>query len=203
MIKGFSSIVWDKNQNEIARVNRQDGTLYLKPQIWDSLPEAEKDFVLWHEKGHLILQTTDEFTANKYAVKNLLPSHTLSNPELKKRITVMQSILTKGNETSGFTATINPRTTLSVISGFEGSADPVSAVAGAIGQVMQSLPLLGVGSAARKSEIEAQAQANAELIAADAAAKKKAQSEYLIYGIIGGAILLVGIVLFFTLRKRR
>lgn len=190
MIK-FTRTIFDPNQKEIARVNRTDGTLYLKPQIWDTLPEGEKDFVLLHEQGHLVLQTTDEYRANEYAVKNYLPSHTLSNPELKARITVMQSILTPGRENSP-------------ISGFDGVtvSDPVGAVAGAIGSVFASLPMLGIGSGARQKEIAAQGAAQSSIINAQAIADGKKSQNYIVIGVLAGAFVVVGIVLYFIFKKR-
>ena len=184
MINGFTSVIFDPSQKEIARVNRSDGTLYLKPQIWDHLPQGEKDFVLLHEKGHLILQTTDEFKSNEFAVKNYLPSHTLSNPELKSRITVMQSILTPGKENSP-------------ISGFA-----VDAISGAVGSIFQSLPMMGIGSASRQKEAAANAAAQSTIIAAKAKADEKKHQTYLVWGVIGGAFILVGVVLYFTFRKK-
>jgi len=196
MIK-FSRTVFDPNQKEIARVNRVDGTLYLKPQIWDTLPQGEKDFVLYHEQGHLVLQTTDEYKANAYAVKNYLPSHTLSNPELKARITVMQSILTPGREdVSGFNTATSPGATVS------GGFDPVSAVAGAIGSVFTSLPMLGIGSGARQKEIAAQGAAQASIINAQATADGKKSQNYIVIGILAASFVVVGIVLYFIFKKR-
>lgn len=188
MINGFTSVIFDPGQKEIARVNRIDGTLYLKPQIWDNLPQGEKDFVLWHEKGHIVLQTTDEYKANKYAVKNFLPSHTLSNPELKARITIMQSILTPGREKP------------SPISGY--GVDPVSNIAGAIGSIFESLPVLGIGSKARIKEQQAAAQAQGEIIAAQSAAEEKARKTYMVWGILAAAFILVMVILYFVLRKK-
>ena len=185
----FTSVVFDPAQGPIAQVNRADGTLYLKPQIWDTLPQEEKNFVLWHEKGHLVLQTTDEFKCNEYAVKHYVASHDLTNPELKKRITVMQTILTPGRE--------NP-----AISGFTAAVDPVSAVSGAIGSIFTTLPLLGIGSGARQAETAANAAAQSEIIAATAKANAAKNQTNLIYGIIGGAFLIVIIVLYFIFRKK-
>ena len=194
MIQNFTRTIFDPTQKEIARVNRVDGTLYLKPQIWDHLPKGEQDFVLWHEKGHLILQTKDEFQANLYAIKKYAPAHTLTNPELKARITVMQSILTPGreNDISGFTGA----TTQSSI-----GIDPISASLGAIGSIFSTLPLLGVGSASRQKEAEASAQAQGQVIAAQAVADAKKGQSYLVWGIVGGALILTALVIYLTLKK--
>lgn len=187
----FTRTIFDPNQTEIARVNRTDGTLYLKPQIWEHLTEGEREYVLWHEKGHLILQTKDEFEANQYAIKNFAPVHTLSNPELKARITVMASILTPGRENGQ-------------LSGFDGVtvSDPVGAVAGAIGSIFTSLPMLGIGSASRKKETEAIGNAQVKVIAAQASADAKSKQNYLVWGIVGAALVIVIIVLYFTFKKR-
>ena len=190
MMDKFTNVVYDPNQKEIARVNRKDGTLFLKPQIWDNLPEQEKEFVLLHEQGHLVMQTKDEYKCNQYAVKKFMPTHTLDNPELKKRITIMQDILTPGKENGGQAIKNDD------VSPF------VNAIAGAVGGIFQSLPLLGIGSAARQKETAAAADAQIKVIEAQAEADKKKQSNYLIYGIVGVVVLIFGIVLFFTLKKQ-
>lgn len=198
MINKFTSTVFDPNQKEIARVNRTDGTLYLKPQIWKLLPQGEKDFVLYHEEGHLVLQTTDEFEANLYAIKNYVPSHILTNPELKARIVVMQSILTPGreNNTSGFSGT-------TAASG-GGGGSVVGDVAQAVGAIFTALPLIGVGKGAREEEAQKQGLIQEGLIKAQADASavtgvRKNQTN-IILGVLAGAFIIAGIVLYYTFK---
>jgi len=183
----FTSVIFDPSQNEIARVNRLTGVLYLKPQIWDHLPQAEKNFVLLHEEGHVILQTADEFTANRYAISHFAPVQTLSNRELGQRIVVMRDILTPGKENQ--------------ISGFSGGIDPVSNVAGAIGSIFESLPMLGIGSKSRQTEIAAQAAAQQQIIAAQEKAAQEKSNQTLVIASVGGAILVVLVVIYFIFKK--
>jgi len=194
-MQNFTRTIFDPTQKEIARVNRVDGTLYLKPQIWDHLPKGEQDFVLWHEKGHLVLQTKDEFSANLYAIKNYAPAHILTNPELKARIVVMQSILTPGreNNTSGFSGT-------TAASG-GGGASVAGDIAQGIGAIFTALPLIGIGKAAREEETAKQAQAQAGLMNVQAAADAKARQSYLVWGIVGGSLAIAALVLYFTFKK--
>ena len=179
----FTKVIFDPSQKEIARVNRATGVLYLKPQIWDHLPQGEKDFVLLHEEGHLKLQTTNEFTANEYAVSHFAPIQTISNKELGARIVIMQDILRPGKENE---------------SGF----DPVtSAITGAIGSIFTSLPAMGIGSGARQDEMTAQAAANVSVIAAQQKAAQDKSNQTIMMVSIGGAILVVIIVIYFIFKK--
>ena len=92
-------------QTEIAKVNRKTGTLYLSTEIWNQLPESEKNYVLLHEQGHLKLQTNDEFAANGYAISHFAQAGTFTNRELGQKILVMRSILDKADgQTSNFAA---------------------------------------------------------------------------------------------------
>ena len=170
----FSKVIYQANQPEIAKVNRKDGTLYLNSKIWSGLPEAEQEYVLLHEKGHLVMQTTDEFKANEYAVKNFVPVRTLTNKELGKRIVVMRSILSKAE--SGFA--------MDAISG-----------------VFKSLPLLGIGSKAREAEAAANADAQVKVIAAQTEADKSKSNTTIIISVLVGVILIVIVTLYFTLKK--
>lgn len=160
----FSKVVYDPNQAEIAKVNRVDKTLYLNSEIWKGLPEDQREFVLLHEKGHLELQTADEFEANSYAVKNFAPVRTLTNAQLGQRIIVMRNILT-------------PRE-----SGFD--------IGGILGSVGNSLAVLGIGSDARAKAAETQAKID-----------EKKSNKTIIMGVLAGVFLIVGITLYFTLKK--
>jgi hypothetical protein len=174
----FSKVIYDPNQKEIAKVNRQNGTLYLNSKIWKGLPENEKEFVLLHEKGHLDLQTRNEFEANSYAVSKFAPSRTLTNQELGKRIVVMKTILDKGQEAaeSGFSFDF-------------------------LGDIAKVLPVIGVGSKARQEETAANATAQQQLIDAQSKADAKKSNTYVIIGALVGVLLIVGVTIYFTLKK--
>ena len=167
----FSKVIYDPNQAEIAKVNRVDKTLYLNPDIWKGLPAGQREFVLLHEEGHLQLQTADEFEANSYAVKNFAPVRTLTNAELGQRIIVMRNILT-------------PR-----VSNFD--------IGGILTSATQGLAVLGIGSGARKSETESQLK----VMEAQAKIDDKKANQNIIFGILAGVLLIVGITIYFTFKK--
>jgi hypothetical protein len=65
-IGGFSAIFFLPGLRGPAAVHRRTGALYLGPDFF-MLPQAQREFVLMHEKGHLALDTRDELTADAYA----------------------------------------------------------------------------------------------------------------------------------------
>ena len=174
----FSKVVYDPNQAEIAKVNRVDKTLYINSDIWKGLPADEREFVLLHEAGHLVLQTADEFEANAYAVSQFAPIKTLTSSTLGQRIVVMQSILTPRE--SGFAADL---------------------VSGALSSITNVLPVLGIGSKSRQAELNANVAAQTQLIAAQSKADAKKATNNLIIGVLAGVILIVMGSLYFILKK--
>lgn len=174
----FSNVIFDPTiTTDIARVNRRDGTLFLNPTIWNRLSGLEREFVLLHEAGHLELMTADEFKANSYAVEKFAPVKTLSDAELGKRIVVMSEITVPEN----------------YISNYNG-VDPVGAIADGVGSIFEALPLLGIGSKSRLAEKQASANAMISL--------ENAKSQGLVKAlVVGGVLVVVIVVLFFTLRK--
>lgn len=166
------------NSPDIARVNRQTGLLWLNSKIWDRLPTDQKDYVLFHEKGHLQLQTSDEFKANLFAMKKFAPAGKFNNQQLGQKIIVMKEILSKADNPS-----------------FTWVAD---ASAGAVGGIMQNLAVLGIGSKARQKEALTNAQAQAEILKAQSESKKGITKIVLILGVIA----LLGTVIYLTLKKK-
>jgi len=171
----FSKVIYDSQQAEIAKVNRENGTLFLNPVIWDKLPSGAREFVLLHEKGHLELKTTSEFEANKYAVKKFAPVKTLTNAELGKRIVIMKNILSPQPE-SGF-------------------------LEGVIQGAAQILPVLGIGSNSRVKEAAANADAQAKVINAQASAATKSTNNKTIMIVAVGAILILIVTVFLIFKK--
>lgn len=164
-------------QLEIAKINRKTGDIFVSSGIWDRLPPEEKEFVLLHEDGHLLLQTTDEYQANAYAIDKFVPEDVLTNQQLGQRILIMRSILDKADDN---------------FSPF--AADSISQT---VGVIFQNLPLLGIGSKARVKE----SAANIELLNAQgkiSSEKSKATTKAII---IGGTMLLVLAVIILTLKK--
>jgi len=169
-------------QAEIAKVNRTTGVLYLSTDVWKGLPEQEKQFVLFHEKGHLTLQTADEFKANEYAVSQFLHAGTFTNKDLGQKIMVMRSILDKADgETSPFIAEM---------------------IAGAVGPIVSIIPMLGVGSKARQAEIDATAKAQSTIFNSQATATAASTKNTTTIILIAGTLLIVGLTIYFTLRKK-
>ena len=179
----FRKVIMVHDQPEIAKVNRKTGVLYLNSSIWNQLPKAEQDFVLFHEEGHLQLQTSDEFKANAYAINKFSPAGKFTSKELGKRITVMKDILDKADDgnTSGFVAEL---------------------VAGVASGIFSNLAVWGIGSKSRQKEAEATAAANVAILGAQAEADaKKAKSQTKII-VLSGVLLMVIVVIFLTLRKK-
>lgn len=178
----FSKVIMVPGQAELAKVNRKTGVLYLSKEIWNQLPEGEKQFVLYHEAGHLKLESASEFKANEYAIKNYLNAGTFTNKELGAKIMVMRSALQKAvgaPQTSNFALT-------DVASG-----------------IVQSLSVLGVGSKSRIAETNATTNQNVAIITAQAnASVLKSNANTKIFLVIG-VFAVLGIVLFFTLKNRK
>jgi hypothetical protein len=183
MAKVFNSVLMVPGQPEIAKVNRKTGTLYLSDEIWNRLPAPEKDFVLFHEEGHLKLESADEFTANTYAVGKFMRAGTFNNKEFGNKIMVMRSILSKADQTSSF-------------------SDITGAASGILDTVFSGLPILGIGSKSRQKEAAANAQASAVVLDAQSKLEAQKSKKWTTVILIGSVMLLVGLVLFFTLRKK-
>lgn len=179
----FKRVILDHSQAEIAKVNLKTKTLYLSPAIWSGLPKEEKDFVLFHEEGHLTMQTADEFAANKYAVGKFLKAGTFTNKELGQKIMVMRSILDKA----------------------DGQTAPMIAelVAGVVSPITQALPVLGIGSKSRIKETQATAAANAKVYEAQAKVEAAKSKNTMKIVLIGGVLLVVAVVVYFTLKLRK
>ncbi|MHA7109244.1 hypothetical protein ACRTDU_03910 [Sunxiuqinia elliptica] len=61
----------DNMEGTPARVRRDTGEIFLNREIWFSLPEPYRRFILEHEKGHYYLQTTNELLADQYAFEQV------------------------------------------------------------------------------------------------------------------------------------
>lgn len=181
-MSAFKRVIIDHGQAEIAKVNLKTRTLTLSPGIWKGLPADEKEFVLLHEKGHLEMQTADEFAANKYAVGQFMKVGTFTNKELGQRIMVMRSILDKADgKTASFTADI---------------------AAGAASGIMQTLSVLGIGSKARIREAEATAAANAAIYDAQAKATEAKSKSTVKILVVSGIIIILAVAIYFKFRKK-
>jgi LPXTG-motif cell wall-anchored protein len=55
-----------------ARVNHKTGYIFVSKAHFDKLEPVYREFVLAHEEGHLVLNTSNEEAADQYAVNKLL-----------------------------------------------------------------------------------------------------------------------------------
>lgn len=187
-MSAFKKTIMVPGQPEIAKVNHKTGTLYLSTDIWRGLPEQEKLFVLFHEEGHLKLNTYDEFQANKYAVKKFVQIGAFNNKQLGQKIMVMRSILDKADgQTSSFTAGVGD----------------VYGIGQGLQAVFSNLPVLGVGSKARAKEAEATAAANVSVLNAQAKAAAAKSKSTMTIVIIVSVLAIVGLAIFFILKRRK
>jgi hypothetical protein len=55
-----------------AKVNRHTGEMFLSAEDMRELPFEQRLMIMLHEKGHVVLQTTNEFEADAWATKEYL-----------------------------------------------------------------------------------------------------------------------------------
>lgn len=67
-MKEFSDIQENIFMNTPAAVNRKTGVLYINPNYFNGLTNASKNFVIAHEYGHLINNSSNEKNADDYAL---------------------------------------------------------------------------------------------------------------------------------------
>jgi len=68
--KGITKIRYVENipnSDTPARVNRLTGEMVIQNRVWRHIHPLHRIFILLHEEGHVVLQTTDELEADKYA----------------------------------------------------------------------------------------------------------------------------------------
>ena len=73
-----------------ARVNLLTGEIFINTDVWDTLPEAYQNFILAHEEGHYLAQTTNELMADHYAIMKL--AGTVAN-SLKNAVATICDVL--------------------------------------------------------------------------------------------------------------
>jgi hypothetical protein len=57
--------------NSPARVFRDEGVIEINLNRWRQLPKPQQDYILAHEEGHYVLDTSNELAADEYAFKKL------------------------------------------------------------------------------------------------------------------------------------
>lgn len=70
MATGITSIEYVRNIGSTpARVNRKTGHLQINMDVFPRLKDEHKAFVLLHEEGHVVLDSSDEMAVDEYAFK--------------------------------------------------------------------------------------------------------------------------------------
>jgi hypothetical protein len=189
----------DQMGDVIARVEESTGELQLNKNIFDYLPEGFKEFVLYHEEGHLVLKTSDEFRANLFAVDRYIPVN-VTEDDLGRRIVVMTQALTPGSDTP---FRHGQKTGVLKFDNFAG-IDPISNVAQAVSNIVGDLGNLGIGSKQRVNETNAIAAGQTQVIYAQADATAEVSQ---ITGrntnnmiLIGGGVLIVVMIIYFMFK---
>jgi len=79
-----------------ASVNRNSGEILLNEETFDKIEKDTQDFIIEHEKGHFVEQTSDEISADAYASSNFFGTR---NGSLKKSLQALGQFLNvDGNE---------------------------------------------------------------------------------------------------------
>lgn len=58
--------------NSPARCNRRTKQVWTNADLWPSLSTNARHFILYHEAGHIVLNTKDEFSADEYAFQRMM-----------------------------------------------------------------------------------------------------------------------------------
>jgi len=58
--------------NNPASVDREKGVMYINRPVFERYDGLTQKFIMYHEEGHYVLGTTDEFEADKYAFDKIL-----------------------------------------------------------------------------------------------------------------------------------
>lgn len=67
MTRGITKVTFTRSIDCPAAIWTHSGELLLHPELWGQLPEDQRLFVILHELGHRVLQTSDELAADKWA----------------------------------------------------------------------------------------------------------------------------------------
>jgi hypothetical protein len=51
------------------------GIIHINMSRWKKLPQPHRDYILAHEEGHYVLDTSNEFEADEYAFKKMAGTH--------------------------------------------------------------------------------------------------------------------------------
>lgn len=67
----IKNLKYNPYQQSVAVIDSDTMTVTLNPDIWQELTGIQGEFVLWHEWGHIELDTSSEVEADSFAFKKL------------------------------------------------------------------------------------------------------------------------------------
>lgn len=186
----FPRVEEKKDQQSPAIVDITTGELWLGP-LFFTFPEAVQRYILFHEQGHYVLQTTDQEAANHYAEEQFM------DPSTPERF---QESLEELSQVHDFLKTVSWDPEEDLISESQAQFLPILmagfAAVGAIQGVAQTIK--GNKAAKRQAEQAANEQSAYLLLQNVDAQKKRA-----IYYIIGGVVLLgVAVFIYFKFYRK-
>lgn len=76
-----------------AIVNRKTGAMFINQKVWKNIPFNERMFIILHEMGHIVLNTTNEFAADDFAFKQ----YAKMGLSLKDSVDAMAQVLSYAN----------------------------------------------------------------------------------------------------------
>ncbi|RFZ84770.1 hypothetical protein DYU05_03960 [Mucilaginibacter terrenus] len=72
-----------------ARVNRRTGEMFLSYKHMKALPKEHRLFIMLHEMGHVVLQSTDEMQVDDWAFKKYADMGYSLNASVKALTTIL------------------------------------------------------------------------------------------------------------------
>lgn len=189
----FSKVEYVNSADFVAQVNHDDHSIKINHNIWQHLNANEKDFVLWHEEGHLKLDTKSEFLANGYAVQKFANQIEVRNPhDFSQKITFLtnQNLYRQPEQTI----------TLSVPKNNKSNFPPllIAAIIGVAGSIGGALiQKSNIGEKARKREAGYYAQLNM----AQEQQRQDNNKKLIIY--ISVAVIAIVLTIVFVLKFRK
>ncbi|MDD3739139.1 MAG: hypothetical protein PHP31_07595 [Lentimicrobiaceae bacterium] len=190
----FSDVKFVNNADYIAQVDHDDNTLAINNDIWQYLNENEKDFVLWHEQGHLRLDTKSEFLANGYAVQKFANSIEVRNPrDLSQKITFLtnQNLYRHPNKVITLDVPQDNKSNIAPIL--------VAAIIGAVGSIGGAvIQKSNIGQKARQKE----ATYYAHLEMAKEQQRQENNKKLIIYISIAVVLILITVIVLMRFKKK-
>ena len=74
--------------------DRATATIYINPILYSRLSPFERKFWIWHEKGHILLNTEDELRADEFAFNKMAGTEWRS---LKQMLEALEHLLDETN----------------------------------------------------------------------------------------------------------